>query len=69
MSWAATARLSFQPPNDYHQSSARTLFDGTRSLTAFEMTSRSCHFDEHGEEKSPDFQQDTIQKKSAEFGW
>jgi len=39
--------------SDYHQSSARDPFDGMRSLTAFEMTSRRCHFDEHSEEKSP----------------
>jgi len=39
--------------SDYHQSSARDPFDGMRSLTAFEMTSRGCHLDEHSEEKSP----------------
>jgi hypothetical protein len=41
--------------NDSHQSSARDPSDGTRSLTAFEMTSRRCHFGEHSEEQSPGF--------------
>jgi hypothetical protein len=43
----------YKKKSDYHQSSARDPFDGMRSLTAFEMTSRRCHFDEHSEEKSP----------------
>jgi hypothetical protein len=43
--------------------------DDTRSLTAFEMTSERCHFDEHSEEKSPGFFIGIPSKKSAEFEW